>query len=209
MTEVEQFCRTYDACDAGAKWATAHHTTMRELWSDTTMRDDWRVWVATREGVLSDKELRLFACYCARSVWHMLDDDRSKKAVEVAEAHTRGDASEAELRDATRAAADASAAADAAAHAAQAAYAANAAARAVYAASNAASYASYAAYAAYNAASDASDAANAASYAAYAANAYAHAVYAASNAANAAYAYSVAYATQAEWLLDHTSPFKD
>jgi hypothetical protein len=149
MTEVEQFCHTYNACDAGAEWATSHHTTMGGLWGDATMRPDWRVWVATREGVLSDKELRLFACFCARSVWHLLTDDRSKRAVEVAEAYIRGEATDADLSEAASAASAAAYAsyasyaasaaayayaADAAAHAAQAAYAANAAAHAVYAA---------------------------------------------------------------------------
>ena len=89
-----------------------------------------------------DKEIRLFAVWCARQMQHKLSDERSIKALDVAEAYAWGKATREELKVAA-AAADAAYAADAdAADDAAAAYAAVAAAyTAAYAAADAAAYA--------------------------------------------------------------------
>lgn len=61
-------------------------------------------------------ELRLWACWCVRQQWHLLTDERSRRAVEVAEAFALGAATKADLADAY-AAADAANAYSAAANA--------------------------------------------------------------------------------------------
>ena len=120
-----------------------------------------------------DKEIRLFAVWCARQVQHLMKDKRSIDALDVAERYASGLATRDELEASRKAAYAAYAAANAAADAADAAYAAACAANAAADAANAANAAVHAAYAAC--------AANAAAYAAFAANA---AAYAAAYAAN-------------------------
>jgi hypothetical protein len=77
---------------------------MQDCWEK--LPGDWLIWVATRDGVLPDKQLRLFAVFCCRQIWHLLTDERSRKAVEVAERYAHGQATDEELA-AARAAADA------------------------------------------------------------------------------------------------------
>ena len=65
-----------------------------------------------------DREIRLFAVWCARTVEHLSQDPRVKAATDVAERYAGGDATESELGEARAAAWAADAAADAAAWAA-------------------------------------------------------------------------------------------
>ena len=130
---------------------------MQDAWN--TAKPEWLIWIANRKGVLTDKELRLSAVNSARMVQHMMSDDRSIAAIDVAERHANGLATDYEFAaasysawSAARNAASYSAwSAASAASIAGARYAANAAAR--YAANAAASYAADAAasYAAWDA----------------------------------------------------------
>ncbi len=89
-----------------------------------------------------DREIRLFAVWCARQVQHLMADPRSLAALDVAERFANGEAGDAELIAAGDAARDASwAAANAAWAARNAAWAAANAARAAAGAAGAASWA--------------------------------------------------------------------
>jgi hypothetical protein len=139
-----------DACESAKEWAG--DMPIEEIVS-TCRRGDWLLWLAQKV----DVDLRLLTLakgHCANTVRHLLKDDRSIKAVDVAIAFGEGKATREELDAAASAAYAAADAAYAAAYAA--ASAASAAAYAAYAAADAAAYAAYAA-------------ADAAAYAAYAA----------------------------------------
>jgi hypothetical protein len=53
-------------------------------------------------GSASKRKLRLFNCACCRRIWHLLTDERSRKAVEVTEKYVDGRVSDAEADDAMR-----------------------------------------------------------------------------------------------------------
>ena len=114
---IEQFCTKHRACEEGKEWALASCASMKEVWEKAKL--EWLFWVATQPSVLTDKELRLFAVFCARQVQHLMTDPRSIEAINVAEKYTRGEASENELAAARVAASAAAKAANAAAWAAR------------------------------------------------------------------------------------------
>ena len=92
---VKEFMGTHRACREGREWAETTCETMDDVWR--CARPDWLLWVATRPGVLTDRELRLFAVWSARQVQHLMTDARSLAAVDVAERHANGQASREEL----------------------------------------------------------------------------------------------------------------
>jgi len=187
--KTADFLRTHDACCEGAKWALSVSSDMSAVWDALVDqgKHEWLLWTVTRLGVFPESILRKLACRFVREtplsdgrmVWDLLTDERSRQAVEVAEAYVDGKATESEL---SAAAAEASWASYDAAHAA----------------------ASYAATAAYSAAAYA--AARAAYYAARAADA---AYYAARAADVAAYAARAAKSAQINMIAELGNPFQE
>jgi hypothetical protein len=105
MKTIEKFCHIHHACPEGREWAIANCSNMQEAW-DKAPDPSWVLWIATRQGVLTDRELRLFAVWCARQVQHLLTDPRSVNAIDVAERYANGEATDEDLaaaRDAARA----------------------------------------------------------------------------------------------------------
>ena len=168
--KTKEFLKKHSACIEGAKWALSIGEEMDAVWNAMVEQGkyDWLIWTAARPGVFPDTVLRKLACRFVREtplsdgrkVWDLLTDERSRKAVEVAELYADGKATYEELdaaraaaaniavRAAARDAACAATAAAAGAAACDAAYAAAFAARAAYAAAFAARVTCAAAYAA-------------------------------------------------------------
>ena len=114
---IDEFCSKHGACITGYLWATEHCNSMQEVWEKA--KPEWLIWVATRKGVLTDNELRRFAVWSARQVQHLMADPRSIAALDVAERHANGQATDEELAAARAAGCDAAhAASHAASHAA-------------------------------------------------------------------------------------------
>jgi len=94
---IKEFCDKHHACTSVRSWALSTRLTkMSELISHPDLSHAHFRWIISRDGVLSHKDAVMLACFCARQNWKKLTDERSRKAVEVAEAWARGEASVAE-----------------------------------------------------------------------------------------------------------------
>jgi hypothetical protein len=150
-TKLVEILESRHACDPALEWLEQRNSD--EMWEHCE-RPDWLLWWAARH--VPRKELVLVACQCARLALPYVDagEIRPIKAIETAEAWTRGEVELEEVKGAANAAYYAANAACAASRAAsRAAYAANSAASAAEAAALAANAAYYAADAASRAAS--------------------------------------------------------
>jgi hypothetical protein len=92
---MKEWLDKHEVSPAAYAWAVSNCSTMQDVWD--TAKPEWLIWVATRPGVLDDITLRRFACWCARQVWHLLTDKRSRHAVETAERFCNGKATLEEL----------------------------------------------------------------------------------------------------------------
>ena len=78
--------------------------TILDLLKDERIPDSDKIWAFTREGIMDDRTLRLFAVRCARKVQHLMTDPRSINALDVAENYANGLASDEDLAAAWEAA---------------------------------------------------------------------------------------------------------
>lgn len=63
---------------------------------DVPVKD--KFWAVLREEFIDTKTLRLFVVWCARRAQHLMTDERSLKALDVAEKCAHGEATKEELR---------------------------------------------------------------------------------------------------------------
>jgi hypothetical protein len=115
MKTFKEYLHSVDACAAAIEWAG--DKTIEQVVADCH-RGDWLLWLAKKCGV-ELQPLTLAKGHCANTVRHLMSDERSVKAVDVAIAFGQGRASRDELDTAAYANARAAAAAyaDAAAYA--------------------------------------------------------------------------------------------
>ena len=99
---TKDFCLRFNACEDGTAWALGY-ADMRTCY-DALLRGEagaysaeWAIWVATRPGVMPDSALRMYAVRCARRVQRLMTDERSVAALDVAERHASGEATDDEL----------------------------------------------------------------------------------------------------------------
>ena len=95
---IQSFMDEHNACVFGRRWvAEMGFTTCKEtfeaLCNGKAGEDSysWALWFAMRPGVLSGSELVGLAAWCTRRVAHLLTDDRSIKALELAERFAAGE----------------------------------------------------------------------------------------------------------------------
>jgi hypothetical protein len=92
---IEEFCELHDACPSGRDWALTHCSSMQECWERLPYDD--LLWVAARDGVLTEKEIRLYFAFCCREIWQFLPNRECRDAVEFLERYANGQAEPEEL----------------------------------------------------------------------------------------------------------------
>ena len=109
--------RSLGACYDPSKYVTDENETLSVVeWVKKyrgTVPDKDIIWLLCHNELMSDKQLRLFAVWCAREALKLVDnpDPRSIEACNVAERYADGEATDEELEVAYRAADSAAAAA--------------------------------------------------------------------------------------------------
>ena len=102
IIDLAETLKKYGACSEAINWATGQPDAAT-AWRRCP-RGDWMLWIAERVGV-PRKLLVLAACRCARLVLTHVPPGESRplKAIEIAEAWARGEASDKDVADAVAA----------------------------------------------------------------------------------------------------------
>ena len=108
----------YDPADVlGSDWSG----TILDIMEMSNIPAKDKIWAFCREGAATERQQHIAACRFAREVWHLMEDPRSRAAVEAKEAWLRGEISDEQLKAAAGAARATARAAKVAARAARAA----------------------------------------------------------------------------------------
>jgi hypothetical protein len=90
--------RSFNPCYDPIEWFPEDWSgTALDIVSDDRIPWEDRLWAVMRNDFVSDKLMRLFAVWCARQVQHLMTDERSIRALDVAERFANGEASIEEL----------------------------------------------------------------------------------------------------------------
>jgi hypothetical protein len=93
---LHELLERLQACPEAIKWSEAYQT-FEQMWQDCP-HPEWMLWSLQQIDYQEDSKLRLFAVACVRHHWDLLDDRRSRRAVEVAERFATHQASREDLR---------------------------------------------------------------------------------------------------------------
>ena len=94
-----------NACNEAREWAS--NKSIDEIWA-TCHRGDWMLWLARKLNI-DKRVLTLAKGHCANTVRHLMKDERSIAAVDMAIKYGEGNATDSELAAAADAAYDATA----------------------------------------------------------------------------------------------------
>ncbi len=100
MKNFKKQLQEIDACSEAVEWV--EDRTLEQAWSECH-RGDWMLWLAQKRGV-DHRKLTLAKAKCARLVIHLMKDERSRNAMEVAERYGNNEATREELDAASAAA---------------------------------------------------------------------------------------------------------
>lgn len=102
-SEFIQWLETHDACEPAITWAKEHGYTPEQAW-ERCERGDWLAWWYFEAHPEDERLQALVGGHIANTVRHLMTDERSTKAVDMAIAYGEGRATREECKEANEAA---------------------------------------------------------------------------------------------------------